>query len=141
MDTGTLALLGTDGAKQVRVTATDAAGNSSTLTVKEQIDSFLASNTFTNDDLVMVNGGISDVIANMAAVNAGTMTTDQMAALTAPQVSSLTIPQLVAMTTAQSMAVWRAPSRPITRPANITADTAPTAAATSTSESAPSPKE
>ncbi|MDU7590123.1 MAG: SGNH/GDSL hydrolase family protein, partial [Acidovorax sp.] len=42
------------------------------------IDSFLASNTFTGDDLVMINGGISDVIANMAAVNAGTMTTEQM---------------------------------------------------------------
>ncbi|MCZ8094747.1 MAG: SGNH/GDSL hydrolase family protein [Acidovorax sp.] len=66
-------------AGNARITAKpDAAGNSSTLTVKEQIDSFLASNTFTNDDLVMVNGGISDVIANMAAVNAGTMTTDQM---------------------------------------------------------------
>ncbi|MDZ7891491.1 MAG: hypothetical protein U5L73_06995 [Rhodoferax sp.] len=51
-----------------------------------------------------------------------------------------TKPSMQAMTTAQSMAVWRAPSRPITRPANITADTAPTAAATSTSESAPSPK-
>jgi phospholipase/lecithinase/hemolysin len=62
-----------------RVTAKpDAAGDSTTLTVKEQIDSFLASNTFASDDLVMVNGGISDVIANMAAVNAGTMTTDQM---------------------------------------------------------------
>ena len=56
----------------------DAAGSNTTLTVKEQIDSFLASNTFTGDDLVMINGGISDVIANMAAVNAGTMTTEQM---------------------------------------------------------------
>lgn len=56
----------------------DAAGSNTTLTVKEQIDSFLASNTFTGDDLVMINGGISDVIANMATVNAGTMTTEQM---------------------------------------------------------------
>ena len=56
----------------------DAAGSNTTLTVKEQIDSFLASNTFTGDDLVMINGGISDVIANMAAVNAGTMTTEQL---------------------------------------------------------------
>ena len=56
----------------------DAAGSNTTLTVKEQIDSFLASNTFTGDDLVMINGGISDVIVNMAAVNAGTMTTEQM---------------------------------------------------------------
>ncbi len=58
----------------------DAAGASATLSLKEQIDSFLASNTFTGDDLIMVNGGISDVIANMAAVNAGTMTTEQMIA-------------------------------------------------------------
>jgi outer membrane lipase/esterase len=46
-----------------------------TLTVTEQIDSFLASNTFGANDLVMINGGISDLIANMAAVRAGTMTT------------------------------------------------------------------
>ncbi|BEU98265.1 SGNH/GDSL hydrolase family protein [Acidovorax sp. DW039] len=58
----------------------DAAGNSTTLTVKEQIDSFLASNSFATTDLVMINGGISDVIANMASVQAGTMTNDQMVA-------------------------------------------------------------
>ena len=51
----------------------DAAGSNTTLTVKEQIDSFLASNTFTGDDLVMINGGISDLIVGMAAVQAGTL--------------------------------------------------------------------
>lgn len=60
------------------VTKPDAAGSNTTLTVKEQIDSFLASNSFATTDLVMINGGISDVIANMAAVRAGTMTNEQM---------------------------------------------------------------
>ncbi len=46
--------------------------------MKEQIDSFLASNTFTGDDLVMINGGISDLIVAMAAVRAGTQTGAQM---------------------------------------------------------------
>lgn len=45
-----------------------------------------------------------------------------------------------AMTSAHSAAALRAPKRPITRPAKNRASTAPLAAATSTSESAPSPK-
>lgn len=57
-----------------RVTVTpDAAGNASTPTVQAQIDSFLASKTFANNDFVLVNGGISDLIAGMAAVRAGTL--------------------------------------------------------------------
>ena len=58
----------------------DAAGNASTRTVTEQIDAFLASGSFAATDVVMVSGGISDVIAGMAAVNAGTLTQDAMVA-------------------------------------------------------------
>ena len=66
-------------AGNARITAKpDAAGSNDTLTIKEQVDKFLASNTFTKDDLVLVSGGASDLIANMAAVNAGTMTDAQM---------------------------------------------------------------
>lgn len=52
----------------------DAAGDASTPTVAKQIDSFLATHAFANNDLVMINGGISDLIAGMAAVRAGTLT-------------------------------------------------------------------
>ena len=58
----------------------DAAGVSTTPTVTQQIDSFLASNTFGASDLVLVNGGLSDIIYEMAAVTAGTQTSDQMIA-------------------------------------------------------------
>ncbi|MFN4118020.1 SGNH/GDSL hydrolase family protein [Acidovorax sp.] len=58
----------------------DAAGNASTRTVTEQIDAFLASGSFGASDMVLVTGGISDVIAGMAAVNAGTMTPEAMVA-------------------------------------------------------------
>ena len=58
----------------------DAAGNASTRTVTEQIDAFLASGSFAATDVVMVSGGVSDVIAGMAAVNAGTLTQDAMVA-------------------------------------------------------------
>ncbi|CAM3517264.1 SGNH/GDSL hydrolase family protein [Paracidovorax anthurii] len=60
-----------------RVTSTtDAAGGSAPSTT-QQITSFLASNTLGDNNLILMNGGISDIIAGMAAVNAGTMTTDQ----------------------------------------------------------------
>ncbi len=58
----------------------DAAGNASTPTITEQIDTFLAGGSFTANDLVILSGGISDVIANMAAVNAGTQTEAAMVA-------------------------------------------------------------
>jgi outer membrane lipase/esterase len=61
-------------------TTPDAAGNSSTLTVKQQVDAFLASNTIGGNDVMIVQGGISDIVAEMAAVNAGTETTAQMLA-------------------------------------------------------------
>lgn len=58
----------------------DAAGNASTPTITEQIDSFLASNTFANNDMLLVSGGLSDLIAGMAAVQAGTQTEAEMVA-------------------------------------------------------------
>jgi phospholipase/lecithinase/hemolysin len=56
----------------------DAAGNAATLSVKQQIDKFLASNAFGPNDLVLVSGGTSDVIAEMASVTAGKQTSAQM---------------------------------------------------------------
>lgn len=51
----------------------DAAGDASTPTIAAQIDSFLASKTFAANDIVLLNGGISDLIVGMAAVRAGTL--------------------------------------------------------------------
>ncbi len=50
----------------VRVTnTTDVAGNTSpvTRTVTQQVDDFLASGSFTASDLVVINGGIADIVA------------------------------------------------------------------------------
>jgi phospholipase/lecithinase/hemolysin len=58
----------------------DAAGNSATPTIQQQIDTFLATNTFNDNDLVIIDGGFSDVIAEMAAFRAGTQTSAQMLA-------------------------------------------------------------
>ncbi|MBP6644788.1 MAG: SGNH/GDSL hydrolase family protein [Burkholderiaceae bacterium] len=55
----------------------DAAGNAATLSVKQQIDSFLASNSFATGDVVLINGGISDIIAETMAVVAGTQSSSQ----------------------------------------------------------------
>lgn len=59
-------------------TKPDAAGNAATPTLAEQITAFLASGAFAATDLVLVNAGTSDVIAEAAAVIAGTQTRDQM---------------------------------------------------------------
>lgn len=61
-------------------TRPDAVGNSATPTVKEQVDAFLAANTVGANDLLLVSGGTSDVIAQMALVRSGAQTTDQMVA-------------------------------------------------------------
>ncbi len=64
-----------------RVTAKpDAAGLTATLTVTEQVNSFLTGNTIGNNDVVVISGGISDIVAQMAAVTAGTQTGAQMVA-------------------------------------------------------------
>lgn len=57
-------------------TKPDAAGNEATPTVKEQIDGFLAGGSFGND-LVIVQGGVSDVIAEVGRQNAGLQTAAQ----------------------------------------------------------------
>ncbi len=58
----------------------DAAGNASTPTVVEQIDAFLAAGSFKDSDVVVVGAGTADVIAEMAAVTAGSQTPAQMLA-------------------------------------------------------------
>ncbi|MDB5899430.1 MAG: family lipase [Ramlibacter sp.] len=56
----------------------DAAGNTATLTVTEQVTAFLASGKPDANDLVLVSAGTSDVIAEAQAVIAGTQSRDQM---------------------------------------------------------------
>jgi phospholipase/lecithinase/hemolysin len=59
----------------------DAAGNNATPTIKEQIDNFLAAGgVFSANDLIIVSGGTSDLIAEMAKVTSGAQTADQMIA-------------------------------------------------------------
>jgi hypothetical protein len=58
----------------------DAAGNSSTRTVVEQVDTFLAASAPTVNDLVMFNAGTSDVIVQGKAVIDGTQTQAQATA-------------------------------------------------------------
>lgn len=56
----------------------DAAGVAATPTVKEQVDAFLATNTPTATDLLLLQGGYSDIIAEMAKVTAGTQSGGDM---------------------------------------------------------------
>jgi outer membrane lipase/esterase len=58
----------------------DAAGNASTLTVVEQIDSFLASNSIGANDVILIGGGFSDIVVQMAAFRAGTQTSEAVLA-------------------------------------------------------------
>jgi len=55
----------------------DAAGNASTPTVKEQIDTFLATPSLKGDDMVIVGGGIGDVLAEVSRQRAGAQTQEQ----------------------------------------------------------------
>lgn len=62
-----------------RVTAKpDAAGDAATPTVKEQVDAFLAANSFSDGDLVMVGAGTADVIVQGQAAITGAQTSNQM---------------------------------------------------------------
>lgn len=64
-----------------RIAATpDAAGDPATPTLTAQVDAFLAAGSFAPNDLVLLNGGISDLIVGMAAVSAGTQTEDAFVA-------------------------------------------------------------
>lgn len=58
----------------------DAAGVAATLTVAEQIDAFLATGAIGASDLLVVNAGTADIIAQMAQVTAGAQTSTQMIA-------------------------------------------------------------
>ena len=58
----------------------DDVGNSATPTVKEQIDTFLATDTVGSNDLYLLNAGTSDLIAEGARVSAGSQTADQLVA-------------------------------------------------------------
>lgn len=58
----------------------DVNGNPGTLSVTQQIDAFLAKDAFTPDDIVFINGGGNDVVAEMNAVLAGKQTMDQAVA-------------------------------------------------------------
>ena len=67
-------------------TKPDAAGNGATPTVTEQVDQFLAASQFPAgvgigaNDLLVINGGISDIVAEVAKLDAGAQTSDQMIA-------------------------------------------------------------
>jgi phospholipase/lecithinase/hemolysin len=58
----------------------DAAGSTATPTVKEQIDAFLAAGSFDANDLVVVNAGTADVVAEAFAYSTGAQTAAQMEA-------------------------------------------------------------
>lgn len=58
----------------------DAAGNGATPTVAEQIDAFLARGPIGANDLLLVNAGTADVIAEVASLTSGAQTRDQMVA-------------------------------------------------------------
>ena len=58
----------------------DAAGVASTATVTEQITSFLASDSPKSSDLIVVEGGTSDLIYNFASYRSGNITADQFTA-------------------------------------------------------------
>jgi outer membrane lipase/esterase len=64
-----------------RVVATpSAAGSSATPTLKEQIDLFQGTGGFAATDLVVINGGTADVVAEAATVMSGAQTPEQMVA-------------------------------------------------------------
>ncbi len=55
----------------------DAAGVATTLTVNEQVDAFLASNSIGSNDVIFLSAGTSDLLAQTAAVIAGSISPDQ----------------------------------------------------------------
>ena len=60
----------------------DAAGDAATLTIKEQIDRFLANDRFRDSDVVLMSAGVADVLANyrnLGATAAGTAASVQAA--------------------------------------------------------------
>jgi len=58
----------------------DAVGNAGTPTIKEQIDAFLSAGGPTENDLITLQGGISDVIYQVQAHRSGAITREQLLA-------------------------------------------------------------
>lgn len=58
----------------------DAAGNAATPTIQQQVDTYLAAGAPGAGDLIIVQGGISDIITQMAALRAGTISSSAMVA-------------------------------------------------------------
>ncbi len=58
----------------------DASAVSTSLNISQQIDAFLAADALASNDMAVMNGGISDIISQMADVTAGRQTPDQMVA-------------------------------------------------------------
>jgi phospholipase/lecithinase/hemolysin len=74
---------GTDYATgNARITQTPDAAGDGAPTIKAQVDSFLAANggAFTATDLVVLQGGISDLIVQMQAYRSGAITSDELIA-------------------------------------------------------------
>jgi phospholipase/lecithinase/hemolysin len=59
-------------------TSTNAAGKLGTPSVSQQIDAFLAVDNFGPNDVVLIAGGVGDIVAEINSVNAGIQTTTQM---------------------------------------------------------------
>lgn len=55
----------------------DAAGSSATRTITEQVNAFLAAGAPKDTDLLIISGGVSDVLANFAQIQSGTITQAQ----------------------------------------------------------------
>ena len=58
----------------------DAAGDNATPTVVQQVDTFLAAQALGAGDLVIISGGISDIVAEVGRLNAGAQSREQMLA-------------------------------------------------------------
>jgi outer membrane lipase/esterase len=56
----------------------DAAGNATTLTITEQIDAFLAANSITKDNVILLDPGVSDLLVQAEAFKAGSITGPQV---------------------------------------------------------------
>ena len=58
----------------------DAAGNTATLTITQQADALLAAGPIGSNDVILINGGVGDIVAEMSAVLSGAQTEAQMLA-------------------------------------------------------------
>jgi outer membrane lipase/esterase len=72
-------------------TAPDAAGDATTLTIAQQVSGFLAAQSFLASDLVVVNGGTSDIVVQAEAARAGSLTDAQALAATRQAATDLAV--------------------------------------------------